>query len=178
MRNTYRPKSLTTFELHSRFVCSLGDMCDRYSALGDKPLHVIMGKMNPYNLRVYLFHCGNPPGGRSVDEYKIVLNIGQPRGHRGHLDETDGYYPMIVGYVSDYDVFVIWDAMKHQDFTFNKNLQVRADTILCALGQPLSLQNRQTQKGKETVIACRSKFLGKAITERMQLLFNEVIYSI
>jgi hypothetical protein len=91
--------------------------------------------LQPRNLRlrVYLWNCTNPPGGRALDEYKIqVILPGQQRGERGQLDYSDGRLPIIGALVRDGDdvSFAFWDADKHSDFAYSGNMQVKADVIV------------------------------------------------
>ncbi|WP_019007445.1 hypothetical protein [Paenibacillus sp. 32O-W] len=126
--------------------------------------------------RVYLFNCGNPPGGRPIDEYKVVLNVDQKKKNElGNFDFSDGFFALIVGYVKDYDVFVFWDATKHKNFGRNKNLQVKTETIVRALLTPFETQIRNTNSGTEIVIAARSERILDAIKERMRLIYKELL---
>jgi hypothetical protein len=125
--------------------------------------------------RIYAHNCGNPPGGRPIDEYKIVLNVGQQYGQKGNFDYSDGCIALVIGYVLDHDVFVLWDANKHKDFAFNKNLQVRAETILRALAYPISLQKRRTKNGIETIIATRQMYLIAAMNKRIDILYEDIL---
>ena len=63
-----------------------------------------------------------------------------------------------MGYVEEYDVFVIWDASRRSNIPLNKNVQVKT-TVLNALVEDLSFQKRSTKNGLEIVIAVRPKNL-------------------
>ena len=126
------------------------------------------------NLIVYLYNCLNPPGGRSIDEYKINLNVpGQKSGIKGNFDFSDGF-TLLVGYVKLYDVFVLWDAYKHLNFAYNSNVQVKSDVILNSFLEPLSKTIRETNNGFETIICCKPHNLSKAIEERYRIYREEL----
>lgn len=166
---------LTTTELNKYFIKCLGDAVVSHSDINKKPLCVKITIPEEKKLRVYLYNANNPPGGRPLGEYKIVLNVGQNYGCRGNFDYSDGYIVLLIGYVELYDVFVFWDATKHKDFAFNKNLQVKAETVLTALANELSFQKRRTNNGKEIVIATKSENLKLAIRERIDLMIKQII---
>lgn len=140
-----------------------------------KPLVVKVDKPKPYKFRIYVFNCNNPPGGRSIDEYKIVLNVGQDFGQMGNFDYSEGCFAIVAGYVSQLDVFVLWDATKHMNFAYNKNMQVKSETILHALAFPISFQKRRTHNGTEVIIAARSQYLLEALDKRIELLCQETL---
>ncbi len=167
--------SLTTSELNKYFIRCLGDSLVDSSDVNEKPLCVKVKMPEEKKLRVYLYNSGNPPGGRPLGEYKIVLNVGQPYGCRGNFDYSDGYIVLLIGYIEAHDVFVFWDATRHKDFAFNKNLQVKATTVLTALANELSYQNRKTDNGTEIVIAARAENLKLAIRKRIDLMVEQMI---
>jgi hypothetical protein len=140
-----------------------------------KPL--VIETRKPYGkFRIYIFNCGNPPGGRPLGEYKIVLNVGQEYGQPGNFDYSEECFAIVAGYVKQFDVFVFWDSSKHKNFAYNKNLQVKAETILNALANPISLQIRKTKNGTdETILASRSEYLLEALNKRIEILYNEMI---
>ena len=166
---------LSTIRLHKYLIDCLGDSVVVYSDLSKKPLCVQARMPDEQKLRIYLFNCSNPPGGRPFGEYKSVLNVGQPYGSRGNFDFSGGYIVLLMGYVSEYDVFVFWDAMRHMDFGYNKNLQVQFSTILGALANELAFQTRRTRYGQETVIAARAMHLKSAIRERINVTIRQIV---
>lgn len=161
-------------DLQDYIVTSLSTSVSKLSNTEEKPLLIDLVKPRPVKLRIYAFNCGNPPGGRPVNEYKIVLNVGQNYGDKGNFDYSDGYFPIVLGYVNSYDVFVLWDASKHKDFAYNKNMQVKSDTILTALAENISSQVRRTNNGPERILAARSEYLLDAIYKRIDLLYDEM----
>lgn len=124
-------------------------------------------------LRLYVFNCTCPPGGRSLDEYKIQMRItGQKAGERGHLSIEDNRDPIIMGYacplIDESDgVYVIWDANYHMDFAYSANIQCYLDPMLQAL---LKDDVVCAKKGNgEQVLYAGRKNLSKAIEKRSQL---------
>lgn len=174
MSRRNRGEVISIKNLQEYIVKTLGDSVENHSEVSNKPLIIEMKE--PYNrkYRIYAFNCNNPPGGRPINEYKIVLNVGQEQGQRGNFDYSNGCFPIVIGYVKQHDVFVLWDSTKHKDFGFNKNMQVKSETILRALASPISLQKRRTWNGEETIIAARSEYLIDALNKRISLLHDEM----
>ena len=123
----------------------------------------------PPKVRVYLYTATHPPGGRTTGEHKIQLIVpGQDRGQRGDFDYSDGRIVLLAGYEPELDVFILWDAGLYRDFSYSRNVQVKAETVYTAFAGRIGRQMRKLRKvGGETVIAARSGKLGDAIVERM-----------
>ena len=168
-------RALSTAEIHNIILKSLGDAVTNYSDVFKKPMVIDICKPSLRKFRIYAFNCGNPPGGRPIDEYKIVLNLGQQYGEEGNFDYSGGCLALVIGYVEHIDVFVLWDANKHTNFAYNKNMQVKAKTILKALAYPISIQHRDTINGDETIIATSRAHLLEAMNLRVELLFKDLI---
>jgi hypothetical protein len=168
-------KAKTTPELNNILLDTLGDAVLYHSDISNRPLIIELSKPSLRKFRVYFFNCNNPPGGRPIDEYKIVLNLGQVYGQVGNFDYSDGCLVLVMGYVSKFDTFILWDASKHKDFAFNKNMQVKVQTILAALGYPISTQQRRTDNGIETILSARRAHLLDAINLRVELLYKDLV---
>ena len=88
------------------------------------------------DLKVYIFNCTAPPGGRSIDEYKVQLILdGQKRGERGRFDTSDGKTILIVGYATPFvdlsgGIWVLFEFDKHIEFAYSANIQVYLRQIL------------------------------------------------
>lgn len=175
MWNPRSKQSLSFKYLHELFLAKLGNKVSNSSDTDSKPLFIELRKPWLIKIRLYLFNCCNPPGGRPSDEYKINLNIGQEYGEKAIFDYSEGCFPIIAGYVQQFDVFVFWDATKHHRCSFNKNLQVKVSTLLNAIANPLATQERRTRQGIETIIACRGEFITEALLKRIDLIYNEVV---
>ncbi len=127
-------KRLSNKELTNTFLSDLGEGC---TVIGDsmKPLLISLSDSPEVVYKVYLYNCTNPPGGRTLDEYKIQLIVpGFKHGERGYLDESDGTVILIVGFAI-YDtietgVWVIWETNMHREFAYSANLQVKMGTLI------------------------------------------------
>lgn len=175
---TERTPKLRKRKLHQLFLGGLGEVVLRHSDINDIPLLVDLKPPLPLNLRVYLYNCTNPPGGRALDEYKAqVILPGQERGQRASIDFSAGRMPILAAYAyladePEVGVFVLWDAFKHADFSYSANMQVKLSTIIEALGNTLS----QSKRGNnEIVIAARPQALLKAIKYRMEIMRSEIM---
>lgn len=162
------PRRLRKDELNKLFLDGLGDMVAFHSE-DSTPLLVELVAPLSLKLRVYLFNCTNPPGGRTLDEYKIqVILPGQKRGERGVLDYSEGYMPVLAAFIPEGEtgVFIIWDADKHEDFSYSANMQVKSDVIINALYTDIASTVR---KNGEVILAVRPKFLYAAIKRRLEI---------
>ncbi|GHT01986.1 hypothetical protein AGMMS50276_31330 [Synergistales bacterium] len=108
-------------------------------------------------------------------EYKIQIILpGQVRGERASLDFSDGRTPILAAHVNEgrESVFVLWDANKHDDFSYSANMQVKADVIIRALCLPLS---RSKRANNEEIIVSRPQFLYDAIKCRIEIMKQEIL---
>lgn len=126
---------LNVSQLNALLIHDLGDQFIVKSDPARKPL-LFTPKNNPdVTFKAYVYNCTNPPGGRTLDEYKIQLILpDQKRGERGFLDESDGSFILIIGYAiydaNDNGVWVIWETSRHRDFAYSANLQVKMGSLI------------------------------------------------
>lgn len=168
-------KRLKKNELNNLFLGGLNDMVSSHSGEDSAPLLIDLAAPLSLKLRVYLFNCTNPPGGRALDEYKIQIILpGQKRRQRGRLDYSGGRMPILAAYVQEGNdgVFVLWDADKHEDFSYSANMQVKADVIIQALYTEVAAY---TRKNNEVILACRPQYLYKAIKMRLEITRREIL---
>lgn len=162
---------LTPRELNALFIDGLKDAVTFIENPSAKPL-VIDVKINSYiaKLRVYLFNCTNPPGGRASDEYKSQIIIpGQARGQRGNFPHEDGRFVILGAYTTladtdDSGVFVFWDAMCHENFSYSANVQVKSEILVAAMANNVSIGRKNNN---ETIVACRKNHLLEGIEARL-----------
>jgi hypothetical protein len=163
--------------LNRLFLDGLGDAVSTFNHEDANPLLVDLNPPYALRLRVYLFNCTNPPGGRALDEYKVqVILPGQKRAERASLDYSDNRMPLLVAYVclsdnSDEGVFVLWDSYIHADFSYSANMQVKADAIFKATYEPIAESRRNNE---ETVVVARPQYLLKAIKRRIEIMSERV----
>jgi len=168
-------KKLPKNVLNQIFLDGLGDKVASHSGVDSTPLLVDLIAPLSLKLRVYLFNCTNPPGGRSLDEYKIqVIFPQQKRGDRGFVDYSEGRMPLLVAYVPEGEdgVFVIWDADKHESFSYSANMQVKQDVIISALYKEIASIER---KNNETILAVRPQYLYLAIMRRLEIRRTDIL---
>lgn len=166
--------SLMRAEQHRKFIAALGTAVVFHSDINQRPLEIEMNRPFPLQVRVYLFTCSNPPGGRAPDEYKFNLNVPGQSG-KGNFDTSDNCFIILAAYVEDEDpdadVWVLWDATMHKNFAMNANVQTKAELIQRArLNKVATLE----KKNGEIVIAARSKYLVEAIKLRNDLTFKKL----
>ena len=161
---------LSTAKLNELFVANLGKSACISGRITDKPLLVDADIPVRVKLRVYLYNCTNPPGGRASDEYKSQIIVpGQERGSRGNFDYSDDRI-VILGACAqlapdpDSSVFVFWDPMCHTNFAYSANIQVKSDVLIRAFTEPVSFGKKNTG---EVIVACRPQHLCQALKARI-----------
>lgn len=165
-------------ELNRLIIEDLGDRVAWSSDMSSKTLLIDLEKPNR-KLRIYVFNCTCPPGGRALDEYKIQMIIeGQGRGERGHINTNDERIPLIMGYACPFDddtdgVYVLWDTSFHMEFAYSANLQCYLDPMLQALSDDVVTCYKKGNK--EQIVVARRKNLSKAIERRIQLDIQNVL---
>lgn len=162
--------------LYQLFVDALGGKVETHSPYNKPPLLVDLRQPYPLRMRVYLYNCTNPPGGRALDEFKIQIILpGQPRGQRGSLDFSDQRMPILAAYaiigeeIQD-GVFILWDPFMHQDFAYSANMQVKAEAIIKALSEPVAVGRRSNG---EIILSARPQHLYEAIRYRVDVLADK-----
>ena len=90
-------------ELHSLFLHDVGKYGIVSEDTGRKPLRIHLDYPFNRDVNAYIFNCTAPPGGRSIDEFKVQLILdGQKRGERGKFDIFDGRTTLIIGYAAPF----------------------------------------------------------------------------
>lgn len=165
-------------ELNQLIIGDLGNRVSWHSDLSSKTL--LLNLTNPVRkLRIYVFNCTCPPGGRALDEYKIQMIIeGQRRGERGRIHMDDDRIPLIMGYAcpfaDDYDgVYVLWDTSYHTEFAYSANLQCYLDPMLQALSDDVVVCYKKGNR--EQIVVARRECLSKAIERRINLDIENVL---
>lgn len=157
--NSLNMKAKVTGErmsLHERLIRDLGDAVECYSPLDYRPLNITLKKPTVLNLTVYIFPNTNPPGGRSHDEYKFNLSVpGQERGQRGNFDSSEGI-PILMSYTEEFDVYIIYNAEMHKDFSINANVQSKQILLTNALTEKVATYKKASG---EILVGITSKHL-------------------
>lgn len=167
-------KRLSIAELNNLFIQGLGDAVLHVEDQGTKPfLADVQTKGSIIKLRVYLYNCTNPPGGRASNEYKAQIIVPeQKRGERGNFDYS-GDRIVIFGAFTDYGrdigqgVFILYDPMCHIDFAYSTNVQVKDSFIAPALAHVYWEDNKSNG---ETVITSTVENLLYAVERRIEVV--------
>lgn len=167
-------KRLNKQALNTVFLEGLGAHAVWHSDIASSPLLVDL-QPRRLRLRVYLWNCTNPPGGRALDEYKIQVTLpGQRRGERGRLDYSDGRLPVIGALIRDGDdvCFAFWDADKHSDFAYSCSMQIKAEVIVRSLCTSVS---ETVRNNNERIVCARPQYLYDALIRRMDILHETLL---
>lgn len=162
---------LSPRQLNSVFISSLGEAVQRVINPNKKPLEIdVQLRAYSANLRVYLYNCTNPPGGRAPDEYKSQLIVpGQKKGDRGNFHYDGERIVLLGGYAklgvaTEEHVFVFWDPAFHYDFAFSANVQVKSSLLISALVDGVAVGKKSNG---ETIVACTPVRLKEGIGTRL-----------
>jgi len=165
-------KRLTQQELHSLFLHDVDGYAEDIVDTGHKPLELRISYPINQNVKVYLYNCTSPPGGRSIDEYKVQLILdGQKRGQRGQFDDSNGITNLIVGYACPFldihsGIWVLFELDKHREFAYSANIQIYLRQILKALENEVYTYQKHN---KETVVLCKRQHLMDALKKRFDI---------
>ena len=165
-------KRLTQRELHNLFIHDVGRYAENIFDNGKKPL--LLHLTYPYNrdLKVYIYNCTAPPGGRSIDEYKIQLIIdGQKHGERGRFDLSDGKTTLIIGYAAPFidspsGIWVLFELDKHMQFAYSANVQVYLRQLLLTLEENVYVCQKHN---KEYLVLSQRQYLLEALQKRFDI---------
>lgn len=169
--------NITQKEIHEAFIKALNGFVLSHSNLVKKPLEIDLKPPLPHKVRLYPYKATYPPGGRALGEHKIQLMVpGQQRGQRASFDYSDGRIVLLGGYRPDLETFILWDADLYTDFSFSRNVQVKAETIYAALAGEIGTQERRIRgNGTEVVLTTRPDLLSQALQLRMELTLKRLI---
>lgn len=135
------------------------------SPTAPKPIILQLPKIG--RVRIYLWTTtpDQSAQGRPEGEHKSQIIIpGTPRGSVQHLDLGD-IPTFVMGYSPFYGVFVVWQAERHQDSAYSKNLQVKSDLLEQASETGWALDEpRRTKLGEEVRAAIHPSHLARFIT--------------
>ncbi|TQI67891.1 hypothetical protein [Clostridium sp. KNHs216] len=165
--------------LHKMLLYDLDEhVAAQHSDISKKPLLIDLDSY-PSKLKVYLFNCTCPPGGRTTDEYKIQLILeNQKRNERCHIDNSDGRTVLLMGYaiplidVED-GVYIIWQTDMHVNAAYSANLQVTLPYMLKALATDVFTYKKYGNN--ERMVLCDRKHIYQAIKKRKDWDTEEMI---
>jgi hypothetical protein len=168
------PAKPPTDQIHASFVAGLYEhVVDKPTTfeLARKPLDLVLRSPLPHRLRTYAYAATNPPGERSVGDYKAQLMVpGQRRGTRGAFEHLSGVPTILAGYAYDFDVWILWDCGLHENFAFSTNVQMKAQFVYQAAAEGMARQTKWLRpRARETILAAHSSVLTEAIRERLFL---------
>ena len=164
-------------ELHRLFLDRISSYVRGRDSLDGKPLEVDLKPPLPTKIRVYLYNATTPPGGRPYGECKAQLIVpGQSRGERSNFDHSGSRIVLLVGYNKKHDVYILWDANLHMDFSYSKNVQINSSTLYDASAGKTSTQKRHlySVSMKEIVVAVPAMDLDEGIKKRVDITRSQM----
>lgn len=160
------------FDLHVKVTRCLSQYLARIPERipSTRPLDLALRHPLPPKCRFYVFALKGADDPTNRPYINLTVGVSGDDGLRS-FDRSGGYKPMVVGYESTDEVFVLWDADIYDvsgGFKYNRFCYVAADTILGALATGVATEARQMRKPDvtENVVACRSTQLHKGLLVR------------
>lgn len=152
--------------------------------LEEKPFLLELSLPLPKKLRFYAFAATQHASERQVGTFKIQLTSGIDAGGGGarrlRFDRSEGIRPILLGYVRDLHVFILWDADMHDSgpgYPFSKSVQAPPEVVWPAIANGMAEGTRRlrTDLGVETIISARQDRLVDAIVERISASTRSLI---
>lgn len=174
--------SPTTEEIHRKILSSLdGRVLSRPSErdLKSKPLDIELRAPLPPRVRFIVFRARRDEKGRKVSAYRIQLTIGSHSGSN-HFDRSGGFTPVLLGYVADYDIVILFDAQMQEmggGYKYSKSCYVSIEGVLDAVATGLAVEDVGLRKPSRTehVVLCRSSRLADALKRRTSLSIDSLL---
>lgn len=164
-------------DLHRLFLDRISSYVRSRDSLNSKPLEVDLKPPLPTKTRIYLYNATTPPGGRIPGECKVQLIVpGQSPGERADFDHSGSRIALLVGYNNKHDVYILWDANLHVNFSYSKNVQIKPDTLYEAAAGKIATQERHLRSvgKKEVVVAVSGVDLDKGIKRRVDITRSQM----
>lgn len=152
--------------LHEMFLNDLGDAVVEHTPVDQRPLGVHLCKPFDINLEIHMFP-NNYSKTRNSCEYKFCISLqGQKQGDVASFPCVYGA-PLLISYSKDYGIYVIYDAIKHSEFTAFSNIQCPVQLLLDAFSNKIATA---TKKNNEILIGVTRDNLIEGIRKRFILL--------
>lgn len=158
-------------ELNDLFIKNIGANVDIIGDRNKRPLYLKLGAPYFRTVMAYIYNCTDPPGGRSVGEYKIQMTDG-PRGQKFHYEDPQGRTILLVGYATialgnaQEHEWVLFETAKHRVVAYSANIQIYLHQLLRALDQKVAVC---VKRNKETVVIARPQYLPEALEKRFEI---------
>jgi hypothetical protein len=171
--------------LHGRILLGLGDLVRKAPPLAQirvKPLDLRLSMPLPPKARFYAYLATTHPSERSIGDYRIQVIVPGWGYDRAYFDRSDGAVPILVGYIPELDVHVLWDADLHDagiGIPYSKGVQVHAATIYRAAAEGMAEQHRTIRgafrRSGEIVVAVRRSMLVEGLVRRRELSLQALL---
>jgi hypothetical protein len=168
-------RRLKQSELHSLFLKDIGDIAENVENIEKKPLRAHLKYPFNRDIKAYVFNCTGPPGGRTVDEWKVQLIIdNQKRGQRGRFIDSEGITILIVGYAQIFNnpedgVWVLFELDKHREFAYSANIQIYLRQLMKALDEGVYVHKKHND---EIVVIAKREYLIDGLKKRFDIDFQ------
>lgn len=153
---------LTSERLTELLLSALPGAREEPSPNAPKPVVVSVPELGKVRFYIWTTTPDASQTGRPQGEHKSQIIIpGTVRGSRQHL-EFDNIPTFLLGYSPFYGVFVAWQAERHQDSGYSKNLQVKSDLLEQANETGWAIaEPRRTDNGEEVRAAIHPSHLAR-----------------
>ena len=155
--------------MHQRVLDALGPYALAPNRLDQEALDLDCTPPLLGQLRVYAYRMSE----NTPHSINVVLSGHTGTGSTAQFDDSGSRLPVLLGYLNTFDLFVLWDALIRQEFSYNHPLALNEklihDAIVNGIGfrrMPFSDHNHDGIKEAEVIIACRAANLVQGLTAR------------
>lgn len=145
------------------------------SALGVQPMSLGFDPPLPPSARVYIYRATSHPSERDRGTWKIQITVGvRGKGRRNHFDWSASHMVYLLGWVPDFDVWIVYDAEVQEGvsgFPYSKSCYVDADSVTNAAisGFEESTTHLKGPSRDERILIATPKRLAKILELRYRL---------
>lgn len=155
------------------FYEAIKDQVVSHTSFEVTPLNLTLKPPYPEKTRIYLYKLSQ----NGACGFKSVLKVPeQAYGTRGHFNFDDTTFVIIGGYHPDKYLFVFWDAYLHDNFRYNKYIQVKQETVDKAEIMGIATQKRVLDSGDtEYIIVITRENILKGIELHYRNYINRML---
>ncbi|MFD9096418.1 hypothetical protein [Streptomyces collinus] len=136
-------------------------------------------------MRIYLYNATQHPSERQHGAFRVQLSsrdnpVPMTDPQRYTFNRSDGIRCLLMGYNSELQAFILWDADLHDappGYTFSRGVQAPPGVVFKAVATGLAEEKRRLKAvGRvETIIAARPERLAEAIKRRVDLSIEAIL---
>jgi len=168
--DTVLPYGIILEEGYSLFVEGLKSFIISDSGLNDGSFVIELKSPHPKLIRVYLTIMQLSP---SKDTYRTRITYHKKRDDIWNFDNESVSYVLFCGYISELNLFILFDASNYKNVVYAKRIDISASKIYEAVVNPQVF--KAYLKNKEIIIISSPDNLSQALEQRYSLYIQKLI---